>query len=348
MTPRAAISSRTGSSPSAPRAQTDTEAPASAKASAIARPMPRLPPVTTARLPDRSIFIAAPFYPCDVAAPIMQRRSPAAASPSREKERDRLRLAWPAKLRAKLLTRTAVSASSGNERPGLAARPRRAAVAPQSAQLADRILDVADDAVPRHGFGATSIEAVAKRAGISKRTFYHRFRGKEELFEAVVRRLIERWMPPFDAALLEAPEPRRGLQPSAEHMLEVALTPEALALHRMIIHEAQRFPSLARIIHELGAASGIERIARHLQPRIDSGELRADRRALCRRAVHPVGGDRAAPARARPRPAAGWRRTACLDRQHGGVVSMTAAAAPSRRPAWTINPDVNARTIPRL
>src|SRR3954454_24173313 len=58
MTPwAAAIASRTGARPSAPRAQIDTDAPASARPSAIARPMPRLPPVTTARFPDRSIFI---------------------------------------------------------------------------------------------------------------------------------------------------------------------------------------------------------------------------------------------------------------------------------------------------
>src|SRR5712692_8655749 len=66
----------------------------------------------------------------------------------------------------------------------------------ESAQLSDRILDVATQLFLGDGFGATSIEAVAKRAGISKRTFYHRFRGKEVLFEAVVRRLIERWTPP--------------------------------------------------------------------------------------------------------------------------------------------------------
>lgn len=126
-----------------------------------------------------------------------------------------------------------------------------------------------------HGFGATSIEAVAKRAGISKRTFYHRFPGKESLFEAVVRRLIERWLPPFDAGMLEKASLAEGLRRSAEYMLQIALTPEALALHRVVIAEAQRFPGLARIMHEVGGASGIERIARHLEPRIASGELRA-------------------------------------------------------------------------
>jgi TetR/AcrR family transcriptional repressor of mexJK operon len=154
---------------------------------------------------------------------------------------------------------------------GRGGRPSRQ----QSAQLADRILDVAETLFLGHGFGATSIEAVAKRAGISKRTFYHRFPGKERLFEAVVRRLIERWLPPFDANVLESSTLAEGLLRSAEYMLKVALTPEALALHRIVIAEARRFPGLARIMHELGAASGIERIAKHLEPRIKSGELRA-------------------------------------------------------------------------
>src|SRR5438105_11554420 len=108
----------------------------------------------------------------------------------------------------------------------------------ESAQLSDRILDVATALFLSHGFGATSIEAVSKRAGVSKRTFYHRFSGKEVLFEAVVRRMIERWTPPFDAALLDAPSLATALRRTAEHMLKVALTQEALALHRMVIAEA--------------------------------------------------------------------------------------------------------------
>ena len=126
----------------------------------------------------------------------------------------------------------------------------------ESAQLSDRILDVATVLFLSDGFGATSIEGIAKRAGISKRTFYHRFTGKEMLFEAVVRRLIERWTPSFDAALLEGAPLADGLRQAAEHMLNVALTPEALALHRMVIAEARRFPKLAHVLHELGAAAG--------------------------------------------------------------------------------------------
>lgn len=157
-----------------------------------------------------------------------------------------------------------------NPKPrGRGGRPSRS----ESALLRDRILDVATELFLGHGFGATSIEEVARRAGISKRTFYHRFHGKEDVFEAVVRRLIERWLPPFDAALLDAPTLTEALQRTAEHMVRVALTPEALALHRIVVAEARRFPGLARIMHELGAASGIERIAGDFHRRIAVGEL---------------------------------------------------------------------------
>jgi AcrR family transcriptional regulator len=153
---------------------------------------------------------------------------------------------------------------------GQGGRPSRL----ESAQLSDRILDVATALFLGDGFGATSIEAVSKRAGVSKRTFYHRFSGKEALFEAVVRRMSERWTPPFDTALLDAPSLATALRRTAEHMLKVALTPEALALHRMVIAEARRFPELARILHELGAAAAIERLAGEFERRIAAGEIR--------------------------------------------------------------------------
>lgn len=153
---------------------------------------------------------------------------------------------------------------------GHGGRPSRV----ESAQLSDRILDVATELFLGDGFGATSIEAVARRAGISKRTFYHRFRSKETLFEAVVRRLITRWTPAVDGAIsVDGASLPEGLRRIGAHMLDVALTPQALALHRMMIAEGERFPALARILHEIGQAAGIARIAHDLDQRIAAGEI---------------------------------------------------------------------------
>jgi TetR/AcrR family transcriptional regulator, mexJK operon transcriptional repressor len=165
---------------------------------------------------------------------------------------------------------TGIATDRGLRPRGPGGRPSRL----QSAQLSERILDVATGLFLGDGYGATSIEGVARLAHISKRTFYHRFPGKEALFEAVVRRLIERWLPRFEADLPEGASLTETLRHAAEHMLQAALTPEALALYRMAITEAMRFPALARILHDLGAAAGVDRITRHLEAGIGRGEIR--------------------------------------------------------------------------
>ena len=145
----------------------------------------------------------------------------------------------------------------------------------EAAALGDKILDVATALFLSRGFGATSIEAVASRARISKRTFYHRFRDKPELYRAVVRRLLQHWLPQFEAAF-EAPAPLDVLLGrSARRMLALALSPEALALRRLLLAEAERFPELVDIAIEQGATRAIERIAALLEE-----ERRAERIGL--------------------------------------------------------------------
>jgi len=65
----------------------------------------------------------------------------------------------------------------------------------EAERIRDRILDVATQLFLEQGYGATSIEAVAQRLRMSKRTFYHRFRDKAELFEAVVHRIVDALRP---------------------------------------------------------------------------------------------------------------------------------------------------------
>jgi len=146
----------------------------------------------------------------------------------------------------------------------------------EAAALGDKILDVATALFLSRGFGATSIEAVASRARISKRTFYHRFRDKSELYRAVVRRLLQHWLPEFEAAF-EAPAPLDILLGrSAKRMLAVALSPEALALRRLLLAEAERFPELVEIAIEQGATRAIERIATLLEEERRAGHIELD------------------------------------------------------------------------
>jgi TetR/AcrR family transcriptional repressor of mexJK operon len=159
----------------------------------------------------------------------------------------------------------------------------------QTVELQQTILDVATELFLTRGYGATSIEAVASAARISKRTFYHRFRDKAELFEAVVRRLIDRWLPPFEARFLDTAPPDLLLAGIARQMLAVALSPPALALHRVLVAEAQRFPELVQLVNEAGASKGVERIAALLDRESQAGRLRiADGRFAAEQFVNMV------------------------------------------------------------
>ena len=144
----------------------------------------------------------------------------------------------------------------------------------EAAQLTSRILDAATAQLLAHGYGATSIEAVAKAARISKRTFYHRFAGKPELFEAVVRRMIAGWRMPFDATMAVDWGPLAPrLATIARITLAAALSPPALALHRLILAEAPRFPELARVINAHGHDAGVRALAALLAAEAHAGRI---------------------------------------------------------------------------
>jgi AcrR family transcriptional regulator len=126
------------------------------------------------------------------------------------------------------------------------------------------------------GYGATSIEAVARKSGISKRTFYHRFRGKPELFVAVVHRIVDHLRPPADFPLLEG-DLEEILQRLARLILRAALSPLAIALNRMLVAESAKFPKLASIVAERGGSEeAIRLVADILEREAHAGRVALD------------------------------------------------------------------------
>lgn len=145
-------------------------------------------------------------------------------------------------------------ADIGMQHHGGALLPRKSGRPPQptAQRLREHILGVATELFLKQGYAQTSIEAVARRAQISKRTFYHRFDDKAELFSAVVHRIIDGLHPPANVPLIGDGSLQQNLQHLAHLMLQGALSPQGLALSRLIIAESGRFPELAKIATEQG------------------------------------------------------------------------------------------------
>ncbi|HET7400766.1 MAG TPA: TetR/AcrR family transcriptional regulator [Usitatibacter sp.] len=131
-----------------------------------------------------------------------------------------------------------------------AGRPRREA----AEQLGSRILESARTLFLSEGYGATSVEAIAQRAGISKRTFYARYDDKADVFEAVLHDVVASLRPAAGAPLVQDDGLAANLTRLARVMLQAALMPDALSLHRLIVGESARFPRLAAAVNRQAAS----------------------------------------------------------------------------------------------
>ncbi len=152
-------------------------------------------------------------------------------------------------------------------------RPSREA----SERLGELILDAATELFLGHGFGATSIEAVAQRVRVSKRTLYHRFPDKEALFASVVHRIVERLRPAAGVPLIAGADLRTVLEQLATIILRAALSPQAIALHRLIVAESARFPELAGVLAREGATEeAVKFIAGTLERDVKAGRITLD------------------------------------------------------------------------
>src|ERR1700676_1929757 len=117
---------------------------------------------------------------------------------------------------------------------------------------AESILAAAQRTFLASGFGAASMDAIAREAGASKATVYAYFASKEELFGAVVARESERYADGFPAGDLDPGDVAGSLQAIADRFLRLLLSPAVIRINRIIIGEVARFPVLAEVCWQAG------------------------------------------------------------------------------------------------
>jgi AcrR family transcriptional regulator len=121
-----------------------------------------------------------------------------------------------------------------------------------SSSKAESILAAAKRAFLTAGFGAVSMDAIAREAGVSKATVYAYFAGKEELFGAVIGRECERYFARVPPSELDPSDVRASLSILGRRFLDLLLSPDGIALHRLILAEVTRFPGLGEIFWRAG------------------------------------------------------------------------------------------------
>lgn len=136
----------------------------------------------------------------------------------------------------------------------------------------EAILDAATRVFLRDGYSGASMDGIAAEAGVSKRTLYLHFRSKDALFAAIVRGACEEILAPIDVADLDA-DPEITLAKIGRQLMEIGCAPSIVALHRLVVAEAKRFPALARTYYRLGLDRIVDAFAAYLAEQARRGVL---------------------------------------------------------------------------
>ena len=125
-------------------------------------------------------------------------------------------------------------------------RPTRAAAAERD----ERLLEIATGMFMEAGFDATSMERLAEAAAIGKATLYARYSDKAALFADVLKRRILAVYEPLEeefGVLVAGADLGDILRRLSRQLIEKGLSPEAVALGRILSAQGSNFPDLARL-----------------------------------------------------------------------------------------------------
>lgn len=129
------------------------------------------------------------------------------------------------------------------------------------------------------GYAAAAVTDVAARASASKVTVYRHFGDKERLFVAVVHDAIEEAEDrsrDVIEALAETQELEDDLRAFARQHVEEVTDPQLVRMRRLLIGEAERFPSLARAWHRRAPRAAHRTLARVIVRLDERGLLHVD------------------------------------------------------------------------
>jgi TetR/AcrR family transcriptional regulator, mexJK operon transcriptional repressor len=109
------------------------------------------------------------------------------------------------------------------------------------------IILAAQDVFMDHGFEATSVDAVAAHAGVSKLTIYNHFGTKEDLFAAALNEKCDHFMQPDAIRSAGHRSTRDGLIQIGRSFLALILDADVLKMHRVIMAESMNHPRVAAL-----------------------------------------------------------------------------------------------------
>lgn len=116
----------------------------------------------------------------------------------------------------------------------------------------DRIIEIATKLFMQNGFNATSMDKIAREAGMSKLTLYSRFPDKNMLFVEVIASRCRHYVPDELFDLLNISDPHKALCAVGKAIFSLIMSDEATSLYRMMVSNAANNPELTKLFYDNG------------------------------------------------------------------------------------------------
>ncbi|MBI2254858.1 MAG: TetR/AcrR family transcriptional regulator [Proteobacteria bacterium] len=141
---------------------------------------------------------------------------------------------------------------------------------------AAQVMEAGSKLFTEHGFGAVSMDQVAKMAGVSKATVYAHFQSKEQLFVAIVRAACLSYAQNIMPEVRDAMDMRTALTRIGRSIAGFLTAPRTMAIYRVIVAEGPRFPDLARRYYETGPRTFKRWLTQYLAEAVAHGDLKIE------------------------------------------------------------------------
>jgi AcrR family transcriptional regulator len=126
------------------------------------------------------------------------------------------------------------------------------------------------------GYAATSIETVARRAGVSTKTLYRLIPNKASLFEGMVSDRLDRFLANVDLHAGDQADIGQALYAALMACADLALDQEVIALQRMVLQETGKSTDIAEMFYKNGIARTIAALADWLRVQQQRGSIELD------------------------------------------------------------------------
>jgi AcrR family transcriptional regulator len=146
---------------------------------------------------------------------------------------------------------------------------------PENGDRREQIIAAALKVFSTKGFHKATNKDIAQAAGgISPGLIYWYFKDKEDLFLSIIReRAAIFQLADHPERLMELP-PREGLALIGRTYLSVFKVPGNVAIIRIMVGEAIRFPQIAEMFYKQVASRFLGLLSQYLQHQVDLGRLR--------------------------------------------------------------------------